>query len=127
MGHHDPLDGLVTYLQLQAAEAKTFGGPKSSTSAMRSQTWPFCAKGKTGEPTTPRHRRASEHRIQTGPLVLIEGLEQADLLDDLLDSSLASLRSDANREFLKFPAQYRLAFRSWDCPLDCTHLRSYPH
>jgi hypothetical protein len=44
-------------------------------------------------------------------LVLIEGLEQADLLDNLLGSSLVSLQSNASRDFLIFPAHYRLAFR----------------
>jgi hypothetical protein len=44
-------------------------------------------------------------------LILIEGLEQADLLDVLLGSSLVGLQSYASGDPLKLPAPYRLAFR----------------
>jgi len=44
-------------------------------------------------------------------LIINEGLDQADLLDVLLDYSLMGLRSFERRNPLNLPANYRLAFR----------------
>ena len=43
--------------------------------------------------------------------MLIEGLEQADLLNALLASALVSLPAYASKDPLKLPAPHRLAFR----------------
>ena len=112
MGHHDPLDGFITYLQLQAAEAKTFGRSEELDLSDEIADLAVLCEGKswgTDDPLGIGELMSTAYKL--AHLVLIEGLEQADLLDDLLGSSLVSLRSDASREFLKFPAQHRLAFR----------------
>jgi hypothetical protein len=45
-------------------------------------------------------------------LIIIEGVDQADLLESLLDSAMIGLQSRARgRDPLKLPADYRLAFR----------------
>ena len=47
-----------------------------------------------------------------GQLILIEGFDQTDLLEVLLDASLTGLQSyTRGRNSLKFTADYRLAFR----------------
>jgi hypothetical protein len=112
MGHHDPLDGFVTYLQLQATAARSFGASAGFDLSAEIRDMADMCEGKRwetddllgiGELLSAAYRLAQ--------LILIDGLEQAGLLDDLLDASLVGLRSDASREFLRFPAPYRLAFR----------------
>jgi hypothetical protein len=112
MGHHDPLDGFVTYLQLQATAARISGisaeldlGTESTDMA------PLC-EGKRWETDDPLGiGELLNTAYKVAQLIVIEGLELADLLDDLLGSSLVSLQSTASRDFLKFPSHYRLAFR----------------
>jgi hypothetical protein len=111
MGHHDPLDGFITYLQLQAAA----GGFRSSTELdLGAEIRDIAAlcEGKrweTDDPLGIGELLSAAYRL--AHLVLIEGRSEADLLDDLLGASLLSLRSGPSSDFLQFPAQYRLAFR----------------
>lgn len=112
MGHHDPLDGFVTYRQLQATAAKTFGRSEELDLSDEIADMAVLCEGKswgTDDPLGIGELLSTAYKL--AHLVLIEGLEQADLLDDLLGSALASLRSDASRDFLRSPARYRLAFR----------------
>jgi hypothetical protein len=112
MGHHDPLDGFTTYLQLQAAAARTFVSSGEFDLSDEIADMAVLCEGKswgTGDPLGIGELLSTAYKL--AHLVLIEGREQADLLDDLLCSALASLRSDASRDFLKLPAQCRLAFR----------------
>ena len=113
MGHHDPLDGLITYLQLQATAPKASGrDPHGSTSAPRLRDMADMCEGKNWE--TDDALGIGEllcAAYKLAQLMLIEGLEQADLLDALLGSALVSLRSYASRDPLKLPARHRLAFR----------------
>ncbi|NTW59373.1 MAG: hypothetical protein HGB21_05085 [Nitrospirae bacterium] len=112
MGHHDPLDGFITYLRLQAAAARTSGNsPGLDLSAEIAEMAALC-EGKswgTDDPLGIGELLSAAYRL--AHLILIEGCEQTDLLDDILGSSLASLQSRASRDFLRFPARYRLAFR----------------
>jgi hypothetical protein len=112
MGHHDPLDGFVTYLRLQAAAAKAAGKFTGlDLSAEIADMAALCGgkRWETDDPLGIGELLSTAYKL--GQLVLIEGLEQAGLLDDLLGSSLVSLQSAASRDFLRLPAQYRLAFR----------------
>jgi hypothetical protein len=112
MGHHDPLDGLITYLQLQATAPKA---PKKSAgldlSAEITDMAALCEgkRWETDDPLGLGELLCGAYKL--AQLILIEGLEQADLLDALLSSSLVSLRSYASGDFLRLPAQYRLGFR----------------
>jgi len=112
MGHHDPLDGFITYLQLQATEAKAshqtaslgLSGEIADTADMcEGKRWETDDLLGLGELLSTAYKLAQ--------LTLIEGLEQAELLDALLRSSLVSLQSCASVVSLNLPAEYRLAFR----------------
>lgn len=112
MGHHDPLDGFITYLQLQTPAAKA--SEKSAwfdLSAEIADMADMC-EGKqweTDDPLGIGELLSTAYKL--AQLILIEGLGQADLLDVLLKSSLVGLQSYASSDFLNLPAQYRLAFR----------------
>jgi len=110
MGHHDPLDGFATYLQLQATASKmSWRSEEFDLSAEIADMAVLC-QGKRWETDDPLGiGELLCTACKLARLTLIE--DQADLLDDLLGASLTSLRSSASREFLQFPVHHRLAFR----------------
>ena len=112
MGHHDPLDGFITYLQLQATAAR------DSMNATEFNLWAEIAdmtdicEGKrweTDDPLGIGELIIAAYKL--AQLMFIEGFERANFLNILLDSSQISLQSFANRAVLTPPAPYRLAFR----------------
>ncbi len=112
MGHHDPLDGFITYLQLQATAAKDV--TKSSQynlSAEITDMANICERNNwaTDDPLGIGELLSAAYIL--AQLIITEGFEQADLLDVLLDSSLLGLQSYERRNSLNLPANYRLAFR----------------
>jgi hypothetical protein len=111
MGHHDPLDGFITCLQLQAAEGASGGSADLGLEAEIRDMAVLCEgkRWETDDPLGIGELLNAAYKLTL--LTEIEGCEQADLLDDLLDASLVSLRSGAGTDFLRFPARYRLAFR----------------
>ncbi len=112
MGHHDPLDGLVTFLRLQTSAAKSAGGHAEPHLDAEIADLALMCEGKrweTDDPLGLGELLSAAYKL--GELVLTDGVPQAGLLEGLLDASLASLSSGASREFLKLPARYRLAFR----------------
>ncbi len=112
MGQHDPLDGFITYLQLQATAAKySEKSPMLDLSAEITDMAKIC-KGKswaTDDPLGIGELLSSAYKL--AQLIINEGVEQVDLLDVLLDSSLMGLQTYERRNSLKLPADYRLAFR----------------
>jgi hypothetical protein len=113
MGHHDPLDGFITYLQLQATAAKD--SIKSNwfdlgaeiidmANICENKSWATDDSLGIGELLNATYKLAQ--------LIITEGFEQhADLLAVLIDSSLISVQSCVSSNALKLPAKYRLAFR----------------
>jgi hypothetical protein len=111
MGHHDPLDGFITYNQLQATATRFFKGSAPDLSAEISDMADIC-KGKSW---------VTEDTLGIGDLLcnaykaaqLATGgnFEETDLPGILLDSSLPGLESYARTNSLELPADYRLAFR----------------
>jgi len=112
MGHHDPLDGFITYYQLQAT------GVKDSENS----TWPDLSaeitemanicEGKnwaTDDPLGLGGLLCDAFRV--AQLIINENFEKTDLLEILLYSSLLGLESYTRNNPLKLPAEYRLAFR----------------
>ena len=112
MGHHDPLDGLITYLELQQIAAKD---SKKSTHLDLSQEIADMAdicEGKnwaTDDPLGMGELLGTTYKL--AQLMMSEDIGQAELLNDLLDSSLMGLRLFERRNPLNLPANYRLAFR----------------
>jgi hypothetical protein len=112
MGHPDPLDGFITYLQLQAAAAKDAGNaPMPDLSAEIAGMARMC-KGKswaTDDPLGIGELLSSAYRLSQ--LIVSEGVEQAELLGILLDASLTGLQAYERGHALALPADHRLAFR----------------
>ncbi|HEX9262179.1 MAG TPA: hypothetical protein VF893_06585 [Candidatus Bathyarchaeia archaeon] len=112
MGHHDPLDGFITYLQLQATAAKD--STKSTQYDLSTEIVDManiCERKNwaTDDPLGIGELLSSAYKL--AQLIITEGFEQADLLDVLLDSSLLGLQSYEKKNSLKLPVNYRLAFR----------------
>jgi hypothetical protein len=112
MGHHDPLDGFITYKELDATAGKD---PKESTARnLRTEIADMAdiCKGKswtTDDPLGIGGLLFDACRVEQ--LIVSGSLEQTGLLETLLESSLVGLESFVKEDSLKLPADYRLAFR----------------
>jgi hypothetical protein len=109
MGHHDPLDGFITYLELQAWAARM-----STDLDLRSEILDMAdmCKGKSWATTDPLgsgELLSSAYKL--AQLIIEEGFEQTGLMGVLLDDSLTGARSFATSNQSKLSADYRLAFR----------------
>ncbi len=112
MGHHDPLDGLITYNQLQTTGAKDPERPLGlDLSAEISDMADIC-EGRswaTDDPLGIGGLLSDAYRVAqltTGGIFVQTGLLKA-----LLDSSVPGLKSYLRENPLKFSAGSRLAFR----------------
>jgi hypothetical protein len=112
MGQHDPLDGLITYQQLQASARKD----RKSTAAQdleseiadmaricEGMTWD------TDDPLGIGGLLCDAYRW--AQLSVVRGSEENDLLGALLESSLRGLGHFTQGSLLISPADARLAFR----------------
>ena len=111
MGLHDPLDGLITYSQLQAIAADD---PKQLTEHLRAEILDMAdmCEGRnwaTDDPLGIGGLLSDAFRV--AQLMMRGYFAQTGLLSDLLNSSLVDLRAFAKEDSLKLPADYRLAFR----------------
>jgi hypothetical protein len=113
MGQHDPLDGFVTYNELQATARKepekSMGG--SDLHSEISDIASIC-EGKswaTNDPLGIGGLLFDACRV--AQLIVSGNLEQTGLLETLTESSLIGLNSFVRQNSLKLPADYRLAFR----------------
>ncbi len=112
MGHHDPLDGLITYSELQATAKKYPGG--SGLPDLRAEIAEMAAicEGKewaTDDPLGIGGLLTSAFRI--AQLILAGSFARPYLLDAVLGDSLTSLDYFARKVPFTLPADYRLAFR----------------
>jgi hypothetical protein len=111
MGLHDPLDGLITYSQLQATAAED---PEQSTTDLKAEMSEMAdmCKGKnwaTDDPLGIGGLLSDAFRVAQ---LMVKGyFAQTGLLGDLLDASLVGLKAFARQDSFKLPAEYRLAFR----------------
>jgi hypothetical protein len=111
MGHHDPLDGFITYNQLQATAAEDSEKPMPDLEAEIADMAEMC-KGKdwaTDDPLGIGGLLCDAWKL--AQLIINENFEQTGLMQDLLDSSLLGLVYYVRSNSLKLPADYRLAFR----------------
>jgi len=112
MGHHDPLDGFITYNQVQATAAKEPEKSKGPDLKAEVTDMADICKGKswvTDDPVGIGGLLSDAYKV--AQLIRNGYFEQTDLLEILLDSSLPGLESFAKKNPLKLPADYRLAFR----------------
>ena len=110
MGHHDPLDGFVTYHQLQdVAEA-------SDLSAEIADMALIC-EGKNWTTDDPLGLGGLlSDAFKVAQLTVRGGIGQPGLLEELLHCVLRGLQSFIRQNLLTLPADYRLAFGNWDYP-----------
>ena len=110
MGHHDPLDGLITYLQLQASGHEYKLPAKLDLTAEIADMIGICA-GKDwatedplgiGELLTAAYKLAQLTR---------NGQDEINILKAILDSARISLMAHGSAMLSKLPARHRLAFR----------------
>jgi hypothetical protein len=112
MGHHDPLDGFVTFVELQAATSDLSGSPGGPDLGDEVADFASMVEGREWATADP---------LGLGGLLmdafLIEQLmrrgafPEGRLLEDLLRAALTSLQQFAQRGELDRPATMRLAFR----------------
>ena len=112
MGQHDPLDGFVTYNELQATLEE--GLRETIGRDLRAEILDMASicKGKnwaTDDPLGIGGLLSDAYRV--AQLIASGSLEQTGLLEALLESSLIGLGSFVKEKSLKLPARYRLAFR----------------
>jgi hypothetical protein len=112
MGHHDPLDGFITYLQLQAAAAREQEKSAMPELSAEIRDMARLCEGKswaTDDPLGIGELLGCAYRL--AQLIVNEGVALIDLLNDLLDASRTGLQSYQRGNALALPADYRLAFR----------------
>jgi hypothetical protein len=112
MGQHDPLDGFVTYYELQPTGSK--GDEESIDKDLRAEILDMVhiCQGKswvTDDPLGIGGLLFDACRV--AQLIARGHLEQTGLLETLLESSLIGLESFVRENSLKLPVGYRLAFR----------------
>jgi hypothetical protein len=111
MGHHDPLDGFITYKQLQASAARNFKKPALVLDAEIADMADIC-RGKswaTEDPLGIGGLLCDAYML--AQLIIEENFDQTGLLKDLLDSSFLGLEFYGRDNSLNLPGDYRLAFR----------------
>jgi hypothetical protein len=112
MGQHDPLDGLITYRELQAAaekDGKSTAGPDLESEIADMARLCEGRAWDTDDPLGIGGLLCDAYR--SAQLSVHQGSEENDLLSALLDSSLRGLGHFARGSSLMSPADYRLAFR----------------
>jgi hypothetical protein len=112
MGHHDPLDGFVTYNELQATAGKN--AEKSGRRDLRAEISDMAGICEGKSWTTDDSLGIGGllfDACRVDQLIVNGNLERAGLLETLLESSLMGLSSFVRENSLRIPAGYRLAFR----------------
>jgi hypothetical protein len=112
MGQHDPLDGFVTYNELQAAATRDFG--ESLLPGLRLEIADMAEicqgiKLVTDDPLGIGGLLFDASRI--AQLMMQGGLKNISLLETVVDSALLGMEAFAKGETLEYPGEFRLAFR----------------
>jgi hypothetical protein len=112
MGQHDPLDGLVTYCELEATGKKDPGRRTSPDLVTEIADMADICAGKswaTDDPLGVGGLLSDAYRV--AQLMINEDFEGTGLFKTLLESSLEGLKLYMRDDHLRLPARYRLAFR----------------
>jgi len=110
MGHHDPIDGLITYSELQATAGK-YPGRSPDLSAEIADMGLIC-EGKSWTTDDPLGIGGLlSGAYKTAQLIVADSFILPDLLNNALDDSLKGLDYFVKKSPLNLPADYRLAFR----------------
>jgi hypothetical protein len=112
MGQHDPLDGLITYSDLQATATGEFGQTSWRRLDREIADMAEICRGKnwaTDDPLGIGGLLFDASRISQ--LMIRDGFGYADLLETVVDAALFGLEAFAGDLSLTLPAEFRLAFR----------------
>jgi len=112
MGHHDPLDGWITYHELRTGKTEQAAGMSASILEEEiADLEAICADKKwaTGDPLGLGGLLVDAFRL--AQLIVHGESGREDLLEALLRDALLGLRFFAQNNDLSLPAEHRLAFR----------------
>ena len=110
-GHHDPLDGLITYNQIQATAVELFNVSGPDLDAEIADMEVLCS-GKNWATDDPLGIGGLLCNAYIILQLIVQGqFTETSLLQNLLESSLASLDTYMADRFLSYPVEYRLPFR----------------
>lgn len=110
-GHHDPLDGLITYHEIQAKGVGIFDVSWPDLDSEIADMELLC-KGRnwaTDDPLGIGGLLCNAYTVLQS--IVQDRFAEVGLLEDLLESSLAGLDAYRRSHFLNLPADRRLAFR----------------
>ena len=112
MGQHDPLDGFITYHELQAGSVSNGKGSAPLDLSLEIADMARICRGKewaTHDPLGIGGLLSDAYRV--AQLTAAGTLDQPDLLEAILDAAHLGLEAYVREGSLKAPAYYRLAFR----------------
>ncbi len=112
MGQHDPLDGFVTYCELQASASNFLREPSVFDLKIEISRMAEICRGirlATDDPLGIGGLLFDASRI--AQLMIKGGLRNSTLLENVLNSSLLGVKAFIQSGSLEHPANYRLAFR----------------
>jgi len=111
MGQHDPLDGYLTFVELQAAAREIVGRPGDGLVHEITELSMMCRGGswETDDPLGIGGLLADAAR--TAQLMRDGALTDSSLLGNILRSALIGLEAFKGSSTLDLPAEHRLAFR----------------
>ncbi len=112
MGHHDPLNGLITYSELQSTVmqySERSASPNLSEEIADMAV--ICEKKDwaTDDPLGIGGLLIDAYKM--AQLIVADSFSRPDLLETVLDDLLTGLNYFASKSPLKLPSRYRLAFR----------------
>ena len=110
MGHHDPLDGLITFLELQTSEGFEPSDETDLAPAIADMT-EMCAQSRWATEDPLGIGGLLDGSVRLAQMVFDRGVECRDLLVQLLRETEVSLRDFSHSPLLGHPATHRLAFR----------------
>jgi hypothetical protein len=127
MGQHDPLDGLVTYNELQLTATRDFGQSVQPVLVQEMADMTDICRGMSLDTADPLGiggllsdaSRITQLTMQGGPVY-------AGLLETIIDSALVGLDSLTESGALELPARYRLAFREFGLSIGLAGVEKLP-
>jgi hypothetical protein len=111
MGQHDPLDGLITYTQLQSTATELAKAPVRGLDAEISEMAAICREmtWETDDPLGIGGLLCDAFRVVQ--LMMKGRLQAVGLLNDILDAAWHGMAASPVRRLVTLPAGDRLAFR----------------
>lgn len=110
MGHHDPLDGLVTYLELQTAEGMG-AGDRVDLATPIADTTEMCRGARLATDDPLGIGGLLDDATRLAQMVFGRGVERQQLLRQILSEAELSLHELDSSSLLNRRAEHRLAFR----------------